>query len=273
MPKRRWLQAFVPQDNKYLYRFCKSYVDRYQSENNDDMQSNGEFHFLTRALPRCRIVFDVGANVGSWAKQALRINPAIDLHCFEPSRPTYERLLADGFPSNVVCNNFGLSSRAGDGRLLIFADGSGMNSLYQRQGLEATWGIETNNAHEGIRLDTLDGYVKRLALTSRIDLLKIDVEGHELEVLRGMEATLGKRQIGLIQFEYGGCNADSRVLLRDIFDFLGPFDYEMHKIYPSSIRLVDQYDQHLENFQFQNWVAVPREWPKADLAATGDVRQ
>ena len=86
-------------------------------------------------------------------------------------------------------------------------------------------------------------------------VMKLDVEGHELEVLRGMTATLKRRQMGTIQFEYGGCNIDSRALLKDIFAFLKAQDYELYKMHPKSLRHVPGYDQRLENFQYQNWVA------------------
>ncbi|HXH94717.1 MAG TPA: FkbM family methyltransferase [Thermoanaerobaculia bacterium] len=247
----------MPRESRYLYRLSKKYVDRYRNENNGDMRSNGEERFLASVLPACRVVFDVGANVGDWAKIALSVNPRVNLHCFEPSHATYARLVASRFPPNVLCNNIGLGSTPSEGRLLIFEDGSGLNSLYRREGLEAGWGIDTNTREESIQLDTLDNYVESQGITSRIDLCKIDVEGHELEVLRGMKATLGRRQMGMIQFEYGGCNIDSRVLLKDIFSFLHGFKYELFKIWPAELRHVPKYDQRLENFQYQNWVAKP----------------
>ena len=254
---RRLLFSCLPRDNQYLYRFCKKYVDRYRNENNDDMRSNGEARFLASTLPNCRVVFDVGANVGQWAKMALGVNATVNLHCFEPSHFTYQRLVANAFPPNVICNNFGLGSLPAEGRLLVFEDGSGLNSLYRREGLEAGWGLDVNTREESIRLETLDNYVESRGLTSRIDLCKIDVEGHELEVLRGMTATLSRCQMGMIQFEYGGCNIDSRVLLKDIFAFLRKFGYELYKIYPAELRPVPKYDQRLENFQYQNWLAQP----------------
>jgi len=249
------LFSSLPRENRYLYRFCKKYVDRYRNENNDNMQSNGEAEFMASELPSCRTVFDVGANVGQWATMALRVNASIALHCFEPSRVTYERLVANSFPPNVICNNIGLGSASSVSQLLIFEDGSGLNSLYRREGLEAGWGIGVNVRAESVHLETLDSYVERRGITSTIDLCKIDVEGHELEVLRGMTATLKRRQMGTIQFEYGGCNIDSRALLKDIFAFLKAHDYELYKMHPKSLRHVPGYDQRLENFQYQNWVA------------------
>ena len=47
--------------NRWLYRFCKRYVDRYNGENNDDMATNGESRFIQDVLLQCSTVFDVGA--------------------------------------------------------------------------------------------------------------------------------------------------------------------------------------------------------------------
>ncbi len=89
-----------------------------------------------------------------------------------------------------------------------------------------------------------------------IDLVKVDVEGHELEVFKGAAGMLAQGKIKRIQFEYGGCNIDSRVLLKDLFEFLLPYGYAFYKVFPRELRRVPRYDQRLENFQYQNWVAA-----------------
>jgi FkbM family methyltransferase len=55
----------------------------------------------------------------------------------------------------------------------VFGNGVGTNSLYERQGLK-----ETQGKSEAIQLDTLDAYCEREKV-AHIDILKIDVEGHE----------------------------------------------------------------------------------------------
>jgi len=260
----KWLFRILPRESQLLYRFAERYVSRYRSENDANMYTNGEFRFLAEVLPRSRVVFDVGANTGDWSRHALDVNSAIELHCFEPSPATYRLLIARRFPANVVCNNFGLGSVAGEARLLVFDDGSGLNSLYRRQGLEAGWGLRGQSREETVHIDTLDNYLDRIGLATRIDLCKVDVEGHELEVLRGMSAAMRRRQVAMIQFEYGGCNVNSRTLLKDLFELLHAFDYELHKLYPDGLRLVPQYDQRLENFQYQNWIAVLKDRSPGD---------
>jgi FkbM family methyltransferase len=237
-----------------LYRLSRRYVDRRNGENNDDIATNGELNLLKIVLPQCRTVFDIGANVGDWAARALEINPAIRLHCFEPSSTTFSRLTARGLAASVQCNNFGLSSARGSSELLVFEDSAGVNSLYRRTGLQS-FGLETQQRSEIVRLETGDCYCAERGIQA-IDFCKVDVEGHELEVFKGFSASLAARTVRVMQFEYGGCNIDSRVLLKDLFEFLQPHGYALYKVFPDGLRQLPRYDQRLENFQYQNWVVV-----------------
>lgn len=71
-----------------------------------------------------------------------------------------------------------------------------------------------------------------------------------------MSAMLESKHITVIQFEYGGCNIDAGVLLKDIFGFFQRFVYTFYKISPKELRPVVRYDQQLENFQYRNWAVI-----------------
>lgn len=248
----KWVDALPA--NELLYRFCKRYVDHYHGENNPDMHTNGELAWLRQVLPHCKIVFDVGANVGNWTALALSLNPALHIHCFEPSAATFRHLQARAFEKGKVSlNQLGLSASPGEMTLHVFEEAAGTNSLYRREGL-----LIEQTQTEQIHLDTLDAYCQRENIT-RIDLLKMDVEGHELRVLQGAAQMLFQGSIRQIQFEYGGSYIDARILLKDMFELLASYGYRLHKVYPRRLRPVDYYEQRLENLQYQNWVAIKRE--------------
>jgi FkbM family methyltransferase len=251
---KRLLRQIAPTRSRLLFRACKELVDLYEGQNNSDMATNGELRFLRSALPKCGTVFDVGANVGDWAALALGINPKIELHCFEPSDSTFQLLNCRRLPGAVL-NNVGMSSSSGTATLYVFSAASGMNSVYRRSGLEEGYGLSPQEEVETIRLDTIDGYCRRVGVKT-IDYLKLDVEGHELEVLKGSQEMLASKSVLIIQFEYGGCDIDARVLLKDFFSLFGSYGYFLHKIYPDRIHAVPQYDQRLETFQYQNWIAA-----------------
>jgi FkbM family methyltransferase len=248
------LWRIVPSRSPLLYDFCRRYVARYNGENNPDMRSNGELWLMKSVLPRCSTIFDVGANVGDWTAMALSFNPKMTAHCFEPCRPTFEILKARDL-KGAILNEFGMSSAPGEKILHVFPGSSALNSLYRRSGLGIGFGLGPQSQDETVSVDTLDRYCERKAITV-IDFLKVDVEGHELEVFKGAVTLLSEKRIRRIQFEYGGCHIDSRVLLKDFFEFLGHHGYVFHKLFPQELRRIDRYDQRLENFQYQNWVLL-----------------
>jgi FkbM family methyltransferase len=247
--------ARVSPGNPAVHAACQHYVNRFRGQNDSTIETNGELRFMRERLPACGTVFDVGANVGDWAKLALGINPSMTLHCFEPSKATFARLTANAFPANVSCHNIGFGSEPAEKELFVFEDGSGMNSLYQRTGLEDGWSIAPPSRSETVRIETLDAFCGARGI-GRIDFLKMDVEGHEIGVLEGARGLLGRGAIGVVQFEYGGCNIDSRTFIKDFFEVFGRHSYTLHKIFPDRLVPVPRYDQRLDDFQYQNWVAL-----------------
>jgi FkbM family methyltransferase len=242
---------------------CRLYLDRRRGENDSDPRTNGEAVLLRRVAPRCGTVLDVGASVGDWAALVLSINPQVQLYCFEPSREAFERLIRRGLSGTVRIENVGLGANAGRARL-YGGSGSPLASVYRREGLS----IESvpGEAPEEVGIDTLDSYCQRHDI-ERIDLLKLDVEGHELAVLEGASGLLEQRRIGIVQFEYGGANIDARVLLRDLWEMLERRGFSLFKLYPGGPVRVARYSQAHENFQLQNWVAVldVSAWPGLEL--------
>jgi FkbM family methyltransferase len=235
---------------KPLYRFCREYSDRFMGENNGAIETNGELRYLKQCIQKCSVVFDVGANRGEWTKLALTLNPLISVHCFEPIKEMFSLLLTNSFPSNVTSNNMGLSSESGRKDIYL-----GVQSLYARTGLNAGWRISSPGKPERIDLTTLDDYCMEKNI-NKIDLLKCDVEGHEYSVFLGGKKMLSEGKIDRIQFEYGGCFIDARVLLKDIFELLTGFNYSIYKIMPKGLLPIPEYDQRLENFTYKNFAAV-----------------
>lgn len=240
----------LPYENPLLYRFCRKVFHRVNGDNNDDIRTNGESVLMRRILPRASVVFDAGANVGDWTAEALAINAAAQYHLFEPSPTTFAHLQRRAFPANVRLNNIGLGADEGEMDLFIFGDGLGTNSLYDRRGTDAV-----ERRRERVRITTLDAYCAGHGI-ERIDFLKIDVEGHEIQVLRGAAGLFRARRIRIVQFEYGGTYIDARGLLKDVWELIAELDPQrtFFKLHPDGPRPVAAYRQELETFQYSNWV-------------------
>jgi FkbM family methyltransferase len=233
-------------------------VNDYQGDNNFAFSENGELRLARTVLPAAKLVFDVGANVGDWTEMALNINPALETHSFDPNPATFAELAAKTFPPTVHRNAFGLGETTRERELFIFDDAGGSNSLYRRVGVPA----EVKRV-ERVSLRTVDDYCAGAGV-GRIDFMKIDVEGHELSVLRGAAGMLAKGAVGVVQFEYGGAYIDSRSLLRDVYEFVGSINsgYAFYKVFPDALRPMPSYHQTFETFQYSNWVIVHRDWDK-----------
>lgn len=196
----RFFFRFVPHSNDLLLRLSQRYLDRHYGQNDSNPVTNGEDAFLRTVLPGLRggVIFDVGANVGNWSSFALSLNPSLTIHIFEPSSQTYYMCSEKRWPETVSLNNIGLGEHREKLLLKIVEPGSGMNSLYSRQGVEAAESAST----EEVQIETLDNYCVEHGI-NHIDFLKADVEGHELAVFKGARRMLERRGIEMIQFEYG----------------------------------------------------------------------
>ena len=215
------------------------------------VHTSGELAVL-KILVKGAMVFDVGANIGNFAEEVLRSDPTVRLHCFEPSWATFARLQAKVTSPMVQLNHFGLG--ADDSEMTLYSDGdaSGLASLSQRK-IALTGVVLT--AKETVRIRRLSDYCREKGI-DRIDLLKIDVEGHEMSVLEGAREMLSSRRIGMVMFEFGGCNIDSRTFFRDFHEFFtGLRAARMWRLTPSGwMQSIEGYDEGLECFTTANYV-------------------
>jgi len=247
------LLYLIPRELRY--EICRHHANKEFAENRSDFTTNGELWLLKTILPELKTVFDVGSHVGKWASQLLQLNPRIDLHCFEPSKNTFQIIQEKEFGENVICNNFGIGSDNTRKTLFVYGDLSEGNSLYLRRGLEKIVGAELQAETEQVEIRTLDSYCSEKNI-EEIDFLKIDVEGNELDVIKGGKKYFESERIKIVQFEYGGCYIDSRILLKDFFDFFNEMNYSVFLLYPTRVCLIPNYDQRLENFQYKNFMVI-----------------
>jgi FkbM family methyltransferase len=207
--------------------------------------------------PLC--VFDVGANRGQYLSliQPCLADRPVTVHCFEPAHETFRQLekVATGM-QNVVLNNCALGKEAGEAKLFYDRGGSGLASMTKRR---LDHFDKKMNFSETINVDTIDDYCIR-ADVHRIDLLKIDVEGHELQVLNGARCMLSKSAIGIVTFEFGGCNIDTHTYVQDFYYFFKDHGMSMARITPSGyLARIDSYREVLEQFGTTNFLCIPED--------------
>ena len=225
----------------------------------DGVLSSGEqavFDLLRRKFKPPYCIFDVGANKGQFLSLLLD-HIAVDdftVHCFEPGRATFKMLLSSSVTDQrIKLNNIGLGKEKGEALLYFDNAGSGMASLTRRK-LEH-FGIDFNKS-EKVKIDTVDNYCSENGIR-RIHLLKIDVEGHELDVLAGARRMFDEKAINMVTFEFGGCNIDTRTFFRDFWHFFREIDMKIMRITPSGYFYpIESYKEIYEQYRTTNFIAV-----------------
>ena len=200
-----------------------------------------------------RLLLDIGGNRGAYAKEFLRRFPDGIVHIFEPS-PHNIIILKDAFAANPRVSVAGFALSDAPGRFALYSDapGSGLASLSQRR--LSHFGIEMNEEAE-VDVIRFDEYWRECAHSlPEIDYVKIDVEGHELSVLKGFGELL--ESVKLIQFEFGGCNIDTRTFFQDFWYFFCSRNFSIYRITPCGPAIVSRYMEIDEFFAATNFVAV-----------------
>ena len=131
--------------------------------------------------------------------------------------------------------------------------GSGLASLTRRK-LDH-FGIDFSK-NEEVLIDTVDHYCTENSI-GHIHLLKIDIEGHELDALAGAKVMFANRAIDIVTFEFGGCNIDTRTFFQDFWYFFHDANYKLLRVTPSGyLHPLESYKEIHEQFRTINFVAV-----------------
>ncbi|MBW4620824.1 MAG: FkbM family methyltransferase [Cyanosarcina radialis HA8281-LM2] len=169
---------------------------------------------VTEVLWRCiepgEIAIDIGANIGYMtALMAARVGKTGKVYCFEPHPEIYRELTTNikmwqesmGW-DGIKPQNIALSNQSGEGVLNLpqgFSQNRGLATLVSSPPLASSQTQIDSSSNYVVGLSTLDRTLGDLDRT--IGAIKIDVEGHELEVLQGAEGLIGQSGIRDIVFE------------------------------------------------------------------------
>lgn len=204
------------------------------------------------------LIIDVGANAGQFALSAVRFVPRARVIAFEPNPHAFARL-----ESNVR-----VAGAAIELEQLALANQCGTLDLYDLDGQEGTPFASLNSqvvdcAARALRteraepmhvpVERLEDWLDRRGI-DHIDLLKIDAEGSELEVLKGVASRLARGAIRHIQFEFNYCNVYTKAWFRDFVELLP--NYGIARLLYSGELLPLQYSpKYCELFSYQVLIA------------------
>ncbi len=226
------------------------------------LQASGELSFIRDFLKNYMaekpVVFDVGSNVGEYAKLIRQYHSQAQIHCFEPNPETFAHLQKNCAGEKYL-NNLGLSDQPGELQLFFQADNATSVQASLNPDILKNIARADQVKSVQVKLKTIDQYCMENEI-SDIDFLKIDTEGFELEALQGAKKMLDAKKIRCIQFEFNEVNIVKRRFIKDFYDLLTGFEF--YRLDENRMIPMGTWSPDHEVFRFQNIVAVQKNRPE-----------
>ena len=218
-----------------------------------DVASSNEravFELIERDVP---VLIDVGAHLGEYSGSFLKRFPGARAYCFEPVQAHFDLLQqAMMRVDRVELLQYALSDFEGEATIYRDSQVSALASLSKRALDHFSISMDLE---ESVKVTTLDAFASRRGL-EYVDMLKLDVEGHELNVLGGATELFSSHRVRIVQFEFGGCNLDTRTNLHDFYSFMTRHAFRMYVITRYGLERIEQYREIYEQYRTTNFVAV-----------------
>ena len=211
-----------------------------------------EFSSVSSLLSKSpSLCVDIGGNKGLYTEEILRNYPQCKVVIFEPSISN-SKLLDSKFSdkANVTVEQKAVSNIVGEETLYSDIDGSGLASLTKRRLEHFDIAFEHS---EKIAVIKFEDYWKSELDSAKVDFVKLDIEGHEFDALNGFGAAL--KFINVIQFEFGGCNIDTRTFWQDFWYFFTEINFDLYRITPFGKTKITKYRELDEYFLVTNFLA------------------
>lgn len=158
------------------------------------------------------VVYDVGAHVGFYTLLASSlVGPEGKVHAFEPLAKNFDHLLKHlriNKVQNALPHRLAVSDKSG---IMDFEEGTSTSTSHLVVGGKIQ-----------VEAVSIDEFIKTQSVPLP-DFLKIDVEGHELQVLKGMSRLLNQKRDVIIHLEANSGR-------QDIFDFLKEYGYSIERL-------------------------------------------
>ncbi|MGX7667968.1 FkbM family methyltransferase [Flavobacterium pedocola] len=249
---------------KMAYQFWPSlYKKRYyktlDSLSTGNYKCEPELLYIQQVLKQDSVFIDIGTNKGIYLYQAEKVIKTGKIIGFEPNK-SLVNYIKPLFPKAEIFP-LAVSSHSGTAVLNIPKKANGLQDT--RASLEAM-GEDVEKVE--IQMVALDEFAREKQLT-KIDVVKIDVEGHEFDTVKGCAEILKTiKPIFIIEIEL----RHAHYPIKDIFDFIIGFGYEVFYFDRKSLKTVPfdcnqmaefQKDEYLNDFNryINNFIFIPRE--------------
>ena len=223
-------------------------------KNYGNFKSTGEENFINIISEEIKVCLDVGANVGNYSKLLLKKTNA-KVYAFEHMEKSFQELkkIKENYKDRFFIEKLALGNEDGVRQIYSANDISEKASL--EKNLEKLSFIDKKNLREfDISIKKIDS-LNFFDANSKVDFLKIDVEGHEYEVIQGAKKFIDFNSPKFIQIEINWHQLFKKVNLFEFSKLLN--EYEIFKILPYGKKLIfidptrpENNILHLSNFVF-----------------------
>lgn len=252
---------------KYYYKLYKAlYIIALKGMGHLNYESDfvsGEKYIVEKLVKAKRpVIVDVGAYEGNYISLIKNTHPNAYVVAFEPNKASFNILKHRYSTDNVILYNIGLGEKRSRTPYYDYRGNTGSEhgTIYSKA-------LQVKRNHlkkEFIFIRTIDSIYRRQEhsiFSRKIDLLKIDTEGNELNVLKGARKLLSNNIIKIIQFEFNSMNVASKVFFQDFISLLP--NYSFYLMFPDGIVKVDtqKYNPIFhEIFAFHNILAINKKY-------------
>lgn len=167
------------------------------------------------------VFLDLGANIGYFSLLVAINSPSANIISFEPAKDLFH-YMNDNISLNNIKNVSAINAAAGEineekDLFISSPDNSGMSSFHQPENY--------SGKKERVKVLSMDEWFKTSGL-SKIDIIKLDIEGSELAALKGMKEILQKQKPVLIVEVNPETLSMFNLRPSDIYDYLKQLNFE-----------------------------------------------
>ena len=228
--------------------------------NEGDPNKNGEFALVKILSEFSDVFIDIGSNNGifidEWNKHEK--NEKSNIFVFEPN-PYLQEILHKKIVRGKVFQ-IALSSKKGISDFNLYDSDNTTSSLLDRDDMMPHFTANVRKIK--IETDLLDNYLK--LIESNLDralFIKIDVEGLELEVIKGSAQVLSHLPNIFLMFEYSKAWHIGNYSLKETFHILDKLNFKIFRITPLGIEELRFYSPEMDGPDYCNYFAVKGENP------------
>jgi FkbM family methyltransferase len=179
------------------------------------------------AAKAAKVVFDVGANAGIYSLAALAAQPSVIVHAFEPTPEIAARLRASAKLNgldHLHVHEVAVLNKNGRASLNRFRGELGSN-----EGMNFILGDLGDSGTERVQAVCLDQFCRDHSI-AYVDLMKIDIQGHEYSALEGAEWLIRSGHVGIIFLELNWTkNANASCAASESIRFLEQAGYRFSR--------------------------------------------